>query len=81
MQQAADADESEDTGPSVIYTAEEVQVDVYGTTAVVAFRLVGTPQGESSDDVSYYFNTGTFLKRDGIWQVVAWQATRIPAQE
>lgn len=81
MQEAANADEPDDSGPSVIYTAEEVQVDVYGSTAVVAFKLVGTPQGESDDDVSYYFNTGTFLKRDGVWQVVAWQATRIPAQE
>ena len=84
MQEAADADEPDgpdDSGPSVIYTAEEVQVDVYGSTAVVAFKLVGTPQGESADDVSYYFNTGTFLKRDDVWQVVAWQATRIPPQE
>lgn len=79
MQQAADADDSEDTGPSVIYTAEEVQIDVYGATAVVAFKLVGTPQGEG--DVSYYFNTGTFLKRDDVWKVVAWQATIIPEQE
>ena len=81
MQQAADADESDDAGPSVIYTAEEVQVDVYGSTGVVAFRLVGTPQSEGDTDVAYYFNTGTFLKRDGVWQVVAWQATRIPEQE
>jgi uncharacterized protein DUF4440 len=81
MQEAADADEPDDSGPSVIYTADEVQVDVYGSTAVVAFKLVGTPQGEGVDDVSYYFNTGTFLKRDGVWQVVAWQATRIPPQE
>ena len=81
MQQAADADESDDSGPGVIYTAEEVQVDVYGSTAVVAFKLVGTPQGAGDTDVSYYFNTGTFLRRDGAWQVVAWQATRIPAQE
>jgi hypothetical protein len=84
MQQAADADDaddSDDSGPSVVYTAEEVQVDVYGETGVIAFKLVGTPQGESADDVSYYFNTGTFLKRDGVWKVVAWQATRIPAQE
>ena len=79
MQQAADADDSDDSGPGVIYTAEEVEVDVYGSTAVVAFKLVGAPQGEG--DVSYYFNTGTFLKRDGAWQVVAWQATIIPEQE
>jgi len=25
-----------------------------------------------------YFNTGTFLRRNGAWQVVAWQATAIP---
>ena len=81
MQQAADADEPEDSGPSVVYTAEDIQVDVYGTSAVVAFKLVGTPHRESADDVSYYFNTGTFLKREGVWKVVAWQATRIPAPE
>jgi len=81
MQQAADADEPDDAGPSVIYTAEDVQVDVYGSTGVVAFKLVGTPQGEGDTDIAYYFNTGTFLKRDGVWQVVAWQATRIPEQE
>ena len=81
MRQAADADESDDAGPNVIYTAEDVQVDVYGSTGVVAFKLVGTPQGEGDSDVSYYFNTGTFLKRDGLWKVVAWRATRIPEQE
>jgi hypothetical protein len=26
----------------------------------------------------YYWNTGTFVKRDGEWRVVAWQATKIP---
>jgi hypothetical protein len=78
---AADADDADDPGPSVIYTAEDVQVDVYGTTAVVAFKLVGTPQDDADAAVAYYFNTGTFLKRDGAWQVVAWQATRIPEAE
>ena len=78
MQQTADADEAMDSGPSVVYTAEDIQVDVYGSSAVVAFKLVGTPQGENAEDVSYYFNTGTFLKREGVWKVVAWQATRIP---
>jgi len=81
MSQAADAADAEDSGPSVIYTAEDVQVDVYGTTAVVAFKLVGTPQGDNDAAVDYYFNTGTFLKRDGALSVVAWQATRIPDAE
>ena len=53
---------------------------VYGDTAIVAFKLVGTPADTSEDtDVLYYFNTGTFLKRDGVWRVVAWQATKIPS--
>ena len=76
--ETADAD---DASPSTVYSAEEIQVDLYGTTAIVAFKLVGTPQGDSADAIAYYFNTGTFLKRDGEWQVVAWQATKIPAAE
>jgi len=81
MSRAADADDADDTGPSVVYTGEDVQVDVYGNTAIVAFKLVGTPQGDNDAAVAYYFNTGTFLKRDGVWRVVAWQATRIPDEE
>ncbi len=81
IRQVAVADDADDSAPSTIYTAEEIEVDVYGTTAIVAFKLVGTPQGDSEDAVAYYFNTGTFLKHDGAWQVVAWQATRIPEAE
>jgi len=67
--------------PSVVYSAEDVDIRVYGKTAVVAFRLVGRLTNESADhDVLYYFNTGTFIKRDGVWKVVAWQATKIPPQ-
>ena len=62
--------EAEQDAP-VTYTAEDVQVRLYGKTAVVAFRLVSEPQ--------QYFNTGTFVKRGGRWQAVAWQATKIPA--
>jgi len=71
-----DSDDAEE-GPTVSYTGEEVNVRVFGTTAVVTFRLVGTPDDGSA--VLYYFNTGTFLKRNGEWRVVAWQATKIPA--
>lgn len=62
--------------PDVIYSGTEVDIRVYGDSAVVAFKLVGTP--ENGSRVEYYYNTGTFLKRDGIWQAVAWQATIIP---
>lgn len=58
------------------YAAEDIDIRVYGTTAIVAFRLVANaPSNESAQ----YLNTGTFLKRRGKWQVIAWQATKIPA--
>jgi len=72
---SAEGGETEESGPT--YTAEDIQIQLYGTTAVVAFKLVATPTDDAP--VENYFNTGTFLKRNGIWQVVAWQATRIPA--
>ena len=76
-EEAASGDEE----PPMVYSGEEVDVRVYGDMAVVAFKLVGTPTNEAAGaDVLYYYNTGTFLKRDDIWQVVAWQATKIPPQ-
>ena len=51
--------------PSVVYSGEEVDVRLYDDVAVVAFKLVGTPSDGS--EVLYYYNTGTFLKRDGVW--------------
>ena len=63
------------------YTAEEVRIQQYGNTAIVAFRLVSTTEGGEAAQVTKYFNTGTFLKRNGKWQAVAWQATKIPAPD
>lgn len=61
------------------YWGEDVDIRVYGDTAVVAFRLVGKLPDE--EEQQNYLNTGTFLKRDGVWKVVAWQATKIPPAE
>jgi ketosteroid isomerase-like protein len=63
---------------STVYTAEEIRVQQYGDTAVVAFRLVATTDKAGAKTVANYFNTGTFLKRNGKWQVIAWQATALP---
>ena len=71
---AAPPEEQQAPGPA--YSADDVQLKWYGDTAVVAFKLVATPPGDGP--VDYYFNTGTFVKRDGEWRVVAWQATKIP---
>lgn len=62
----------------VVYTAEDIRIQQYGDTAVVAFRLVATTETGTTKDVQYLLNCGTFVKRNGKWQVVAWQATRIP---
>ena len=62
------------------YDAEDIRILQYGNTAVVAFRLVATTKKESTTEVTNYFNTGTFVKRDNKWQAVAWQATKIPAE-
>ena len=68
--------EESDEPPAVTYSGEEVDVRLYGDMAVVAFKLIGTASDGSQ--TLHYYNTGTFLKRDGVWKVVAWQATRIP---
>lgn len=75
------ASEENDVPPEIVYSGDEVDVRIYGDTAVIAFRLVGTPTNEGSGaSVMYYYNTGTFLRRGGVWKAVAWQATKIPPE-
>ena len=64
--------------PEVTYTAEEIRVQPYKDTAIVAFRLVGTTVADGKSHVQKYLNTGTFVKRKGQWRAVAWQATKFP---
>lgn len=56
------------------YGSDEVQIYVYGNTAIVAFKLIALTNSERME----YYNTGTFMKREGEWKAIAWQATRIP---
>ena len=67
--------------PATTYTAEDIRIQQYGTTAIVAFRLVGTTKRDNKTDIANFLNTGTFLKRNGKWQAVSWQATRMPRPE
>jgi len=77
MQGFDDADDSadEDESGRVSYRAEDVQIALYGDTAVVAFRLVAEASGGEAPQ--YFFNTGTFVRRGDAWKVVAWQATKV----
>ncbi len=89
----ADDPSDEPEPPSVTWSAEEIQVQQYGDVAIIAFRLVGIEEAESQPgDANIveteeepvrteFLNSGTFLKRDGEWRVVNWQATRVPEEE
>jgi len=60
------------------YSAEDITVHEYGDTAVVAFRLEGrTEHADKTVEAAHFRNTGTFLRRNGQWQAIAWQATKI----
>lgn len=60
--------------PQATYEADNVTVHPYGNMAVINFRLVQ----HNGAQTNYFRNTGTFLKRNGKWQAVAWQATKVP---
>lgn len=68
---------SDPSEPPTTYTAEDIRIQQYGDTAIVAFRLVGQVAGDNPETLNF-LNTGTFLKRNGEWRAIAWQATRIP---
>ena len=67
--------------PTTVFTAEDMRIQQYGKTAIVAFRLVGTTVKDGKTEVANYLNSGTFVKRKGKWQVVNWQSTKMPRAE
>lgn len=65
--------------PTTVYTAEDVLIQQYGNTAVVAFKLVSnTTKADGTKTTGNNLNTGTFVKRNGEWRAVAWQSTIVP---
>lgn len=65
--------------PAPVYHSEDVQIRIYGNTAVVAFKLVAEFEPDDDAESMHFFNTGTFVKKNKEWKAVAWQATRIPS--
>jgi hypothetical protein len=54
------------------YDAEEILVRDFDHTAALTFRLIA----KNPDGTTLRFrNSGTFILREGQWQVVTWQAT------
>lgn len=60
------------------YGAEDITVRAYGDIAVLNFKLV---QNAADGKTNYFRNSGTFAKRNGKWQVINWQATKIAPPE
>jgi hypothetical protein len=58
--------------PGATFEGDDFTVHPYGNMAVVNFRLIQ----HNGAETNYFRNTGTFLKRNGKWQAVAWQATK-----
>lgn len=79
VEPAADTSQTEEPAP--VYSAEDVVVRSYGEMgemAALTFRLVARAADGSEQ---HYRNSGTFLRRDGQWQAVTWQATKVPQAE
>ena len=81
MKGVRSAPAKKDGDPTMVYTAEDVKIQQYGNTAVVAFRLVSTTtKADGTISVGNNLNTGTFVKRKGEWRAVAWQSTIVPPE-
>ena len=64
--------------PQATFDADDFTVHPYGEMAVVNFRLIMHNAENAKAATAYFRNTGTFMKRNGKWQAVAWQATKVP---
>jgi ketosteroid isomerase-like protein len=67
--------------PKAVFTAEDIRIQQYGKTAIVAFQLVAKITDGETTRASNYLNTATMLKRKGKWQVVGYQVTPVPVAE
>jgi hypothetical protein len=74
-----DADNSDsEQAQKTRYSATDVDIRLYDDVAIVAFMLLAKEKGVVTQT---YYNTGTFQKRAGRWQAIAWQATMIPDKQ
>jgi ketosteroid isomerase-like protein len=70
-----------ETGSKATYRAEDITVHPYEGVVVVNFRMVMDDEEDGRRETACFRNTGTFLKRSGQWQVVAWHATKASPED
>jgi len=77
------AEVGKETAPTAnaTFTGEDFNVHQYGDMAVVNFRLVMHATENDKPLTRTFRNTGMFMKRNGQWQAIAWQATPIQDKE
>ena len=59
---------------------DDVNVRIYGKTAVATFRVTSKVKVNGKDAGGQFMTTATFVKMNGRWQEVAAQSTTIAAQ-
>ncbi len=59
---------------------DEVNVRMYGNTAVATYRVTSKGQSKGQDIGGQFRATSTYVKMKGRWQLVAAQVTRITGQ-
>ncbi len=78
VHEAADKPATADAKPGPVYSAEDINIRPYNGFAALTFRLVARQPDGTTDT---YRNSGTLIFRDGRWQVITWQATKVPPAE
>ena len=63
------------------FSGEDFNVHPYGELAVVNFKLVMHASDNDKPVTRTFRNTGTFMRRNGQWLAIAWQATPIASPE
>ena len=70
-----------ENGSKATYRAEDITVHPYEGMVVVNFRMVMDDEDDGRRETACFRNTGTFLKRSGQWQAVAWHATKASPED
>jgi hypothetical protein len=60
------------------FVTEDVVVRVYGDVGVVAGRAIMSATYKGQDASGEFLYTDVWVKRQGLWQTVASQATKLP---